>query len=196
MEKSLPQKNQPNAMTGRTDLSRYDNSWFNPGPRWKILLWFLVNSVTLNTYLPLPVSLKRFVLKAFGAKLGTGVMIKPAVNVKYPWLLTIGSHVWIGEEVWIDNLCPVTIEDNVCLSQGAMLLTGNHNYRVPTFDLIVRPIVLRAGSWIGARAVVCPGVDVGAHAVLAVGSVATRTLDPYGIYQGNPAVRVRERTID
>jgi putative colanic acid biosynthesis acetyltransferase WcaF len=195
MEKTLPQQSQPDASPGRTDLSRYTNSWFNPGPRWKILLWFIINSLTVNTYLPLPVALKRFVLKAFGARLGTGVMIKPGVNIKYPWLLTIGNYVWIGEEVWIDNLCSITIEDNVCLSQGAMLLTGNHDYRVPTFDLIVRPIVLRAGAWIGARAVVCPGVEVGSHAVLAVGSIATRTLDPYGVYQGNPAVRVRERTV-
>lgn len=180
---------------GKTDLSRFDNSWYNPGPRWKIILWFLVNSIFLNTYLPIPMAIKRTVLQLFGARMGRGVTIKPAVNIKYPWLLQVGNYVWIGEQVWIDNLSEVVIGNNVCLSQGAMLLTGNHNYSVPTFDLTARPITLADGVWIGAKAVVCPGVRCESHAVLAVNSVATRSLDAYGIYQGNPAVLVRQRNI-
>lgn len=191
-EKSAgPEPSQP----GRTDLSRYDNSWYKPGPRWKQLLWFLINPLFLNTYLPIPVALKIWVLRRFGARLGTGVMIKPGVNIKYPWLLTVGDHVWIGEQVWIDNLIDVVIGNNVCLSQGAMLLTGNHDYRRPTFDLVTQSIRLDDGVWVGAKAVVCPGVHCRSHAVLAVSSVATRSLEPYGIYQGNPAVWVRQRTI-
>ena len=178
-----------------TDLSRYTNDWYQPGPRWKIVLWFLVNPVTINTYLPLPVSFKCRILRAFGARLGRGVMIKPAVNIKYPWLLSVADHVWIGEQVWIDNLAQVTIGAHSCLSQGAMLLTGNHDYRRPTFDLITRPITLEAGAWVGAKAVVCPGVTLRSHAVLAAGSVATRSLEPYMIYQGNPAVAVRPRNL-
>ncbi|RIV21225.1 colanic acid biosynthesis acetyltransferase WcaF [Fibrisoma montanum] len=180
---------------GRTDLSRFNNSWYNPGPRWKVLLWFLANTVFLNNYLPIPVAVKAFILRVFGAKIGKGVMIKPAVNIKYPWLLVVGNYVWIGEKVWIDNLSEVTIGDNVCLSQGAMLLTGNHDYRLPTFDLTTRPITLDEGVWIGAQSVVCPGIRCHSHAVLAVGSVATRPLEAYGIYQGNPAVWVRKREI-
>lgn len=122
-------------------------------------------------------------------------MIKPAVNIKYPWLLFVGNYVWIGEQVWIDNLSEVVIGNNVCLSQGAMLLTGNHDYSLPTFDLTARPITLADGVWIGAKAVVCPGVHCESHAVLAVNSVASHTLAAYGIYQGNPAVWVRQRHI-
>ncbi len=122
-------------------------------------------------------------------------MIKPALNIKYPWLLFVGNYVWIGEQVWIDNLSEVVIGNNVCLSQGAMLLTGNHDYSLPTFDLTARPITLADGVWIGAKAVVCPGVRCESHAVLAVNSVATRSLDAYGIYQGNPALLVRKRHI-
>lgn len=180
---------------GRTDLSTYKNDWYRPGPRLKIVLWFLVNAVILNGYLPIPVRLKVAVLRLFGARIGRGVVIKPAVNIKYPWLLSVGDHVWIGEEVWIDNLTHVRIGSHACLSQGAMLLTGNHDYRTPGFELLVKPITLEDGAWIGARAVVCPGVTVRSHAVLAVGSVATRDLDAYTIYQGNPAVAVRKREI-
>jgi putative colanic acid biosynthesis acetyltransferase WcaF len=160
-----------------------------------VLLWFLANSVFLNSYLPIPVAIKIAVLKLFGAQVGTGVMIKPSVNIKYPWLLRIGNYVWIGEQVWIDNLSQVVLGNNVCLSQGAMLLTGNHNYSVPTFDLNTRPITIEDGVWIGAKSIVCPGVRCESHAVLAVNSVATHSLSAYGIYQGNPAVRIRQRKI-
>ncbi|AQG79675.1 WcaF family extracellular polysaccharide biosynthesis acetyltransferase [Spirosoma montaniterrae] len=181
---------------GRTDLSQFDNSWYHPGPRWKVLLWFLVNPITLNSYLPIPVAVKVLILKLFGAKIGRGVMIKPAVNVKYPWRLRVGDYVWIGEKVWIDNLSDVTIGNHVCLSQGAMLETGNHNYRRSAFDLTTQPITLDDGVWIGARSVVCSGVQCASHAVLAVNSVATRSLNAYGIYQGNPATLVRQRDIN
>lgn len=180
---------------GVTDLTQFNISWYKPGPRWKILLWFLTNAIFLNTYLPIPVRIKVSLLRLFGAKIGKSVVIKPAVNIKYPWLLQVDNEVWIGEQVWIDNLSQVTIGSNVCLSQGSMLLTGNHDYSRSTFDLTTKPITLADGVWIGAKAVVCAGVHCESHAVLAVNSVATRSLKAYGIYQGNPAVWVRQRTI-
>jgi putative colanic acid biosynthesis acetyltransferase WcaF len=133
------------------------------------------------------------VLRTFGAKIGRGVNIKPGVNVKYPWNLEIGNYAWIGENVWIDNLGKVTIGNNVCISQGAMLLCGNHDYKRSTFDLIVGDITLENGAWVGARSTVCPGVTLHSHAVLSVNSVASRDLDSYAIYQGVPAVKIRER---
>ena len=178
-----------------TDLSVYDNSWWKPGPKWKIILWFLVSSVTINSYLPLPISVKKWILTLFGAKIGKGLAIKPAVNIKFPWLLTIGDYVWIGEHVWIDNLAPVTIGNHVCISQGAILETGNHNYRSRTFDLFIKPIHLENGVWIGVKSIVCPGANCASHSILTAGSVATRPLEAYGIYQGNPAVWVKKREI-
>ena len=71
--------------------------------------------------------LKVFLLQLFGAKVGKGVVIKPNVNIKYPWLLEIGDYTWIGERAWIDNLAQVKIGKNCCISQGAMLLCGNNN---------------------------------------------------------------------
>ncbi len=176
-----------------TDLSRYDNSWYQPGVAIKRTLWLVVNALFFNNGLALFNGLKIRLLKAFGANVGVGVVIKPSVSIKYPWFLSIGKHVWIGENVWIDNLTEVTIGNNVCLSQGVMLLTGNHNYSKSTFDLMVGKIILEDGVWLGAQSVVCPGVTCGSHSVLSVGSVATKDLEAYGIYQGNPAMKVRER---
>jgi putative colanic acid biosynthesis acetyltransferase WcaF len=179
----------------KTDLSRYDNSWYKHPPFWKNVLWFVVNAIFLNSYLPVPSSIKCLILRAFGAKIGQHVMIKPKVNIKYPWLLNVGNYVWIGEGVWIDSLTDIYIGHNACLSQGAMLLTGNHDYTRSTFDLKVGKIVIEEGVWIGAKSVVCPNVTCHSHAVLAVNSVAVKDLEAYGIYQGNPAQWVRERKI-
>lgn len=177
----------------RTDLSKYDNSWYQPGGWLKRLAWHLAGRVFINTYFPFPTVLKVLVLKLFGAKIAANVMIKPKVNIKYPWFLTIEKNAWIGEKVWIDNLTDVNIGENCCLSQGAMLLTGNHDYKSAGFGLRVAAIVLEEGVWIGAKAVVCPGVTCASHAVLAVGSVATKKLGAYGIYSGNPAQFIRNR---
>jgi putative colanic acid biosynthesis acetyltransferase WcaF len=127
---------------------------------------------------------------------GKGVIIKPTVKIKYPWFLEIGDHCWIGEDVWIDNLAKVTIGNNVCLSQGCLLLTGNHNYNKPSFPLVIAEIVLEDGVWIGAKSIVCPGVTCKTHSVLSVASVATKTLDGYSIYQGIPAIKTKERIIE
>src|SRR5882757_1948945 len=164
----------------KTDLSKYDNSWYSPkAGKLKQLLWFLANAMFfINPFNPIS-SIKVFFLKLFGAKIGKGVTIKPSVNIKYPWLLEIGDYTWIGEKVWIDNLVKVKIGKNCCLSQGAMLLAGNHNYNKVTFDLTVKEIILEDGVWIGAQSVVCPGVTCQNHSVLSVHSVASSDLESY-----------------
>jgi putative colanic acid biosynthesis acetyltransferase WcaF len=180
----------------KTDLSAFNNSWYDPGANsFKRLFWHFTNAIYLNSAFPFN-GFKIFLLRLFGAKIGKGVTIKPHVNIKYPWKLVIGDHVWIGEYVWIDNLANVTISDNVCISQGAFLLCGNHNYKKSAFDLIIGDIILEEGVWIGAKAIVCPGIKCCSHSVLAVGSVATSDLAAYSLYQGNPAVKTRERNIE
>lgn len=177
-----------------TDLSKFNNGWYNPGGVMKRLFWFWMCAVFFKSSFPFS-SFKVFLLRLFGAKVGNGVVIKPYVNIKYPWFLSVGNHVWIGEEVWIDNLAEVSIGDHCCISQGAMLLCGNHDYTKSTFDLMTGKIILERGAWIGAKSTVCPGVICGEHSVLSVGSVASKNLDPNGIYRGNPATKIKERVI-
>lgn len=178
----------------KTDLSLYDNSWFHIGAgNFKNMLWYFCNILFIKCSLQSLSVIKVRLLRLFGAKIGKEVVIKPGVNIKYPWNLSIGDYSWIGENVWIDNLVQVTIGSNVCISQGAMLLCGNHNYKRQTFDLIVKPIVIEDGAWVGAQSIVCPGVTMHSHSVLAVGSIASKDLMPFSIYRGNPAVKVAER---
>ena len=186
-------------MRNKTDLSSYNNAWFGPeigAGKIKQLTWYFVNCLFFINPLNPSIGLKKFLLRLFGATIGKGVWIKQSVNIKYPWKLVIGDHSWIGEAVWIDNLAKVTIGSNVCISQGAMLLTGNHNYKEVSFDLMIGSIVLEDGVWIGAKSLVGPGVTCASHAVLSAYSVTYRNLEPYQIYGGNPAVPVRLREIN
>lgn len=182
-------------MSRTTDLSSFSNTEYRPGGPVKRGLWYVVNALVFDSAI-LPFSrIKVFLLRLFGAQVGDGVVIKPKINIKYPWFLQIGDHVWLGEGVWIDNLGTVAIGNHCCVSQGAMLLTGNHNFKSTSFNLVVSPIHLEDGVWIGAQSVVCPGVYCESHAVLAVGSIATSRLAAYKVYQGNPAKVIRERVI-
>lgn len=174
----------------RVDFSRYDNSFYDTGASaLKRGLWYLVNALFfLNPFMPVNF-VKIVLLRLFGARLGRCVIVKPGVNIKYPWFLQAGDHVWIGENVWIDNLALVKIGNNVCISQGAYLCTGNHDFKSNDFRLLLAGIILEEGTWIGARAVVGPGVRCGRESVLSLNSVATSDLAPGWIYQGNPARR-------
>ena len=177
-----------------TRLDQFDNTGYRPGSLPARILWTLVSGLFFQTWFPWPSGFKRTLLRVFGARVGSGVVIKPQVTIKYPWRLTVGGYSWIGEQVWIDNLDQVTIGDHVCLSQGALLLCGNHDYTKPTFDLITAPIVLENGVWIGAKASVAPGVTCASHSVLSMGSVATKDLEAWQIYQGTPAAAKKPRT--
>ncbi|GAO45206.1 WcaF family extracellular polysaccharide biosynthesis acetyltransferase [Flavihumibacter petaseus] len=161
----------------------------------KRALWYLVNALIFKSALFAVNSLKVALLRIFGAKIGNGTVIKPVVNIKYPWKLQTGNYCWIGEEVWIDNLSDVTMGDNVTLSQGAMLLTGSHDHRSEKFDFLTRPIVLEDGVWITAKAIVFGGVTARTHSILGISAVAEKDLEPYTIYKGVPAVAVSERNI-
>ncbi len=167
-----------------------------PGSALKRILWYVVSACVFRSYM-LPFSgLKRHILNIFGAKIAKGVVIKPGVNIKYPWYLEIGENTWIGEGAWIDNLDHVRIGANCCISQGVMLLCGNHNYAKRSFDLMIKPIVLEEGVWLGAQSRVAPGVVCGSHAVLSYGSIAYQNLEAYTIYAGHPAQKVKKRQIE
>ncbi len=178
------------------DLSRYDNSWYHPGRSrlWQAAWFFLGLPLFRSSVLPSS-GLRVRLLRAFGARIGSGVVIKQEVNVKYPWHLVVGDHCWIGEGAWIDCLTTVRLGSNVCVSQGAYLCTGNHDWKDPGFGLVVSPIQVNDGAWVGAQSILTPGVVLGEGAIAAAGSVVTRDIPDFEIHAGNPAVFARRREI-
>ncbi|MDD5226633.1 MAG: WcaF family extracellular polysaccharide biosynthesis acetyltransferase [Candidatus Omnitrophica bacterium] len=175
------------------DLGQYEKKDVAGVPFLKVVLWYFLGAGLLRSgWLPFS-GLKTACLRLFGATLGKRVVIKPGVRVKYPWKLKIGDHSWIGEDAWIDNLDRVSIGKNVCISQGVYLCTGNHDWSDPAFGLKTAPIVIEDQCWLAAKSVVGPGVTVGQGAVLALGGVTTKSLEPMKVYSGNPAQVVAER---
>ncbi len=175
-------------------LNNYTLGTYTPGASyWKQLLWYFLGSPLVESdWLPFS-AIKVKILRTFGAKIGIGVRIKPGVRVKFPWRLVVGNYAWIGENAWIDNLALVTIESHVCISQGVYLCTGNHDWNHPDFKLITAPIHIEESSWIAAKSIIGPGVIVGKGAVLVLGGVTGRSLEPMTIYSGNPAQPVKKR---
>lgn len=173
----------------------FKKSGFDVGASpWKVMCWYMISILLFRSGI-LPFSnILVYILKLFGATIGNDVRIKPGVHIRYPWKFTMGDHSWLADS-YIDNLDQVTIGKNVCISQQAMLLTGNHNYKLVSFDLITSPICIEDGVWIGAKCLVSPGVSAGSHSVLTAGSTAVKNMEAYGIYQGNPAIKTRQRQI-
>jgi putative colanic acid biosynthesis acetyltransferase WcaF len=155
-------------------------------------LWLICGGLFVSSGLPGSL-LRVLILRAFGAHISTGVVIKPHVRVKFPWRLSIGAYSWVGEDVWIDNLAQVSIGGQCCVSQAAYLCTGSHDWSKRTFDLMTKPIVIEDGAWICAKATVGPGVRVGEGAVLELGSVATRDLDPWTCHSTLQTETVKRR---
>ena len=162
--------------TRRRRIRGHDLSLFQrpeiPGNRnaaWRVA-WYLVNAVLFQSAVLalVPSSWKAALLRAFGARVGKGFVCKPRVTIKYPWFLDIGDHVWLGELVWIDNHTTVKIGNRVCISQGAYLFTGNHDWNDPAFRFFCAPIEIGDGCWVGAGVRVGPGPSLASGTVLAV----------------------------
>ena len=170
------------------NLALYDNSDFDRGaPRWKEALWVAVRCLFFQNPVPWPSELRTALLRAFGAKIGNGVVIRVNVNISHPWRLAMGDHVWIGEDVGILSLAQVNIGSNVCISQRAYLCTGSHDFRREDFKLKTAPIMVGEGSWIAAMSFIAPGVEIGPGAVVSAGSVVLKNVPAGAFVRGNPA---------
>lgn len=174
------------------DLSAYSTVGQDRGaPSWKEALWILVKSAMFLTPLPVPSFVRAALLRAFGARIGKGLVIRARVNVTFPWRVEIGDNVWIGEEALLLSLAEIHIGSNVCISQRAFLCTGSHAYWRSDFALITRPITVGSGCWIAAQAFLGPGVDVGDGAIVSAGSVVMNDVPSDTLVQGNPARPLR-----
>jgi len=196
MSASVKSADSPGTPQGVVRLDLFANEWYRPGGRLAVrVAWMAVSRAIFQTTVPWPYPLKRALLRVFGARVGEGVVIKNRVNIKYPWRLRIGDHAWIGEGAWIDSLANVTLGAHACLSQGCMIETGNHDWSKPSFDLVLKEVVLEDGAWAAVRSLLLPGSVLASHAVLGAGSVLRGSTQPYGVYAGVPAVKVAERRI-
>lgn len=135
--------------------------------------WQLASSLLVMPWF-VPSRMRVVVLRAFGARIGSGVNFRSGVRVHWPWKLEIGDDSWIGERVWLLNLEPIRIGSDVCVSQAAFLCTGSHDQRSPSFEFDNSPIRIEDGAWIAARATILRGVTVGANAIVGATALVSR----------------------
>ena len=174
------------------DLSRFGGT-ARGRQAWRAQLWWLFESLFV---LPTPQYLfawRRFALILFGAKIGKHVLIRPGVRVTYPWNLTIGDYVWIGDKVTLYSVAEISIGSHSCISQESYLCAGTHDYREVSFPFVSAPIRIAEECWIAARVFIGPGVEVGHAAVIGAGSIVTTNVETETIVVGNPAKFVGKR---
>jgi putative colanic acid biosynthesis acetyltransferase WcaF len=148
------------------DLSKFSGAGYDRGRSmlWQVA-WMAVQSLVFRQWW-LPASARATILRAFGAEIGEGVLIRNDVTIHWPWKLAIGDHSWIGVGAWILNLEPVRIGKNTCISQQVLLCTGSHQSRSPSFEFDNGPIEIGDGVWVAVRATVLRGVRIGDGALI------------------------------
>jgi putative colanic acid biosynthesis acetyltransferase WcaF len=139
-----------------------------------IALWILVEYFFVTNALQLSSRVRAIALRAFGAKIGKGVILRPRLRVKFPWNLDIGDNCWIGEGVWIHNQDNVTIGHDVCISQETFITTGSHNFR-SDMGLKTMPVVIKDGAWICSRALIKAGAVIEKSSVVPASAVVGRS---------------------
>ena len=100
----------------------------------------------------------------------------------------------VNRYTYLDGRAPLRIGDNVNISHYTLIQTLTHDPQSPDFVSLEKPVIIEHYVWIGARALICPGVTIGEGAVVAAGAVVTRNVEPYFIVGGNPATFIRQRS--
>src|SRR5579875_396012 len=163
---------------------------------WFVQLWWIVQSTLFHCSPQFMYGWRNFLLRLFGARIGKGVIVRPTAEITYPWKLTIGDHVWIGDHVTLYTLGEIYIGDNACVSQYSYICAAAHDYLKPTFDIFACTVVIKPVVWLATHVFVAPGVTVGRGAVVGACSVVTKDVPPMTISAGNPARVLRPRPTD
>jgi len=161
-------------------------------PLLTVLAWSAAE--LLLVYNPWQISsrLRTAVLRAFGAEIGPGVIMRPRTRVRFPWKLQVGANSWIGEGVWVHNQDHVRIGHDTVISQDTFLTTGSHAHR-SDMGLRTKSIDIGDGVWITSRCMILGGTEVGQSSIARPMSRLSGTYPPNSVIDGVPAKRVGSR---
>ena len=136
-----------------------------------------------------------FLLRLFGAKIGKCSSVRNSVKVREPWNLEMGEWSIISEDCEVYNVDKIRLGNRVVVSSGVFLCGAGHDVESPIMELTYAPITIGDDAWVAGRAIVLPGVTVGAGAVIAAGSVVTKNVEKWTVVGGNPARFIKERVL-
>lgn len=131
-----------------------------------------------------------FVLRLFGAKLDSDVNVYSSVKIWAPWNLEMHHGSCLGPEVICYNQAKVILEDNATVSQYSYLCTAGHEtneVNSASSGLVIADITLCKNSWIGTRAFIGMGVNVGENAIVGATASVYKDVTPKSVVGGNPA---------
>lgn len=172
----------------------YKQPAFSLGNRVARALWAIVSAILFRPSPRLFYGWRHFLLRVFGAQIGKGCRIYPKAEIWAPWNLVCEDVVAIADGAIIYNPSLVRLGSHSIVSQQAYLCGATHDFDDPAFPLVSAPISLGAYSWVCARATVQLGVSLGEGAVLGLGGVATKNLEPWCVYGGVPAKKIKDRS--
>lgn len=164
-------------------------------PALTVYLWSCLELLLVTNPWQISSRLRVAILRAFGAKIESGVIFRPRTRVKFPWKLQVGKNSWIGEGVWIHNQADVVIGQNVVISQDTFMTTGSHAHRT-NMGLITSPITIGSGTWITSKCIVLGGTTLGENCLITPGSVVSGVLAPRTKFGSPPGIVLGERNID
>ena len=169
------------------DLREYDQSWYDRGrPGWYVLLWWLIQSIAFPLSLHNANGFRCWLLRRFGAKIGKQVIIRPTALFTYPWKVEIVDYSWVGDDVVFYSLEIIKIGSQSVISQKSYLCTGSHDFRDPTFNLIVKPITIGNGVWVATDCFIAPGVKIASNAVIGARSSVFKHIPAAMVAWGSP----------
>jgi putative colanic acid biosynthesis acetyltransferase WcaF len=174
------------------DLSRFVSnlSWQN---RLLRAIWGIAWLVLFRPTPRIAFGWRRWVLRLFGAKIGRGVRVYNSARVFYPPYLQLDDQSIVGPDVDLYCVAPIHLEANAMISQYAYLCAATHDYTLSHLPLVAKPITVRRGAWVCARAFVGPGLEIGEYAVVAAAAVVVKSVGPREIVGGNPAKLIKMR---
>lgn len=180
-------------MDRRMDLQGFQGHGYDKGrSRLVQAAWLSVQGLLLQHWW-CPAKVRIAVLRAFGARIADGVLIRHRVRIHWPWKLTVGEGSWIGEGVWLLNLEPITIGSNTCLSQDVFICTGSHKFDDPTFEFDNAPIEIGDRSWLAAQSTVLRGVKIGDDVVVGAKALVFKDLpDGAKLLAPKPELHLKE----
>ncbi|WP_286912212.1 WcaF family extracellular polysaccharide biosynthesis acetyltransferase [Flavobacterium sp. UBA4197] len=154
-----------------------------------VQLWWLIHFFLFRPSPQFMYGWRRFLLRMFGAKIGKKVIIRPSVQVTYPWKVTIGDYSWIGDDVVLYSLGEIFIGTNTIISQKCYICTGSHDYDKIDFPIYAKTIIINDSCWLATDVFVAPGVEIVDEVIVGARSSVYKSISEKGIYKGNPAVK-------
>jgi len=161
-------------------------------PKWVVYAWGAVELLLVHNPWQISSRLRVATLRAFGAEIESGVIMRPRTRVRFPWKLHIGKDSWIGEGVWFHNQDHIYVGHDVVISQETFLTTGSHAHR-RDMALLTKPITIGHGSWVTSRSMILGGTSLGSNCLVRPMSVVRGRFDSNSVISGNPATTQGER---